>query len=66
MKTISFALFAAVLLLQAETPPSAAPVVGMLNYIHAVNDLETTLAFYNDVFGLKGEPRPFPNPGVRL
>jgi catechol 2,3-dioxygenase-like lactoylglutathione lyase family enzyme len=39
-------------------------VVGILNYIHAVNDLETTLAFYNDVFGLKGEPRPFPNPGV--
>jgi catechol 2,3-dioxygenase-like lactoylglutathione lyase family enzyme len=64
MKTTSFALFAAVLLLQADTPPSAAPVVGMLNYIHAVNDLETTLAFYNDVFGLKGEPRPFPNPGV--
>jgi catechol 2,3-dioxygenase-like lactoylglutathione lyase family enzyme len=64
MKTISFALFAAVLLLQADTPPSAASVVGMLNYIHAVNDLDTTLAFYNDVFGLKGEPRPFPNPGV--
>ncbi|MGD0136277.1 MAG: VOC family protein [Bryobacteraceae bacterium] len=64
MKTICFALFAAVLLLQADTPPSATPVVGMLNYIHAVNDLETTLAFYNDVFGLKGEPRPFPNPGV--
>ena len=39
-------------------------MVGILNYIHAVNDLDTTLAFYNEVFGLKGEPRPFPNPGV--
>jgi catechol 2,3-dioxygenase-like lactoylglutathione lyase family enzyme len=46
------------------TPPSTAPVVGILNYIHAVDSLDTTLAFYNDVFGLKGEPRPFPNPGV--
>jgi catechol 2,3-dioxygenase-like lactoylglutathione lyase family enzyme len=46
------------------TAPSAAPVVGILNYIHAVNDLDTTLAFYNEVFGLKGQPRPFPNPGV--
>jgi catechol 2,3-dioxygenase-like lactoylglutathione lyase family enzyme len=48
----------------AETPTPASPVVGILNYIHAVNDLDTTLAFYNDVFVLKGEPRPFPNPGV--
>jgi catechol 2,3-dioxygenase-like lactoylglutathione lyase family enzyme len=39
-------------------------VVGILNYIHAVKDLDTTLAFYDEVFGLKGEPRPFPNPGV--
>jgi len=45
-------------------PPSPGPVVGILNYIHAVDTLDTTLAFYNDVFGLKGEPRPFPNPGV--
>jgi catechol 2,3-dioxygenase-like lactoylglutathione lyase family enzyme len=48
---------------ETATPPSA-PVVGILNYIHAVDSLDTTLAFYNDVFGLKGEPRPFPNPGV--
>lgn len=47
-------------------PQSSAPVVGILNYIHAVNQLDTTLAFYRDVFGLAGEPRPFPNPGVPL
>lgn len=45
-------------------PNTGVPTVGILNYIHAVNDLEKTLAFYHDVFGLDGEPRPFPNPGV--
>jgi catechol 2,3-dioxygenase-like lactoylglutathione lyase family enzyme len=64
------ALFIAAILLssavfaQTGTASSSAPVVGILNYIHAVNNLETTLAFYHDVFGLDGEPRPFPNPGV--
>jgi catechol 2,3-dioxygenase-like lactoylglutathione lyase family enzyme len=45
-------------------PNTGVPTVGILNYIHAVNDLGKTLAFYDQVFGLKGEPRPFPNPGV--
>jgi catechol 2,3-dioxygenase-like lactoylglutathione lyase family enzyme len=40
------------------------PTAGILNYIHAVQDLDRTLAFYHDVFALNGEPRPFPNPGV--
>ena len=34
--------------------------------IHAVDDLDTTLAFYRDVFGLKGNPSDFPNPAVPL
>lgn len=61
----SLTLFA-VLLAQTGSAPAAsdAPVVGILNYIHAVNDLETTLAFYHDVFGLDGKPQAFPNPGV--
>jgi catechol 2,3-dioxygenase-like lactoylglutathione lyase family enzyme len=64
-RLLSLVLLATVSFAQTgSTPPSSAPVVGILNYIHAVNDLETTLAFYNEVFGLKGEPRPFPNPGV--
>jgi catechol 2,3-dioxygenase-like lactoylglutathione lyase family enzyme len=64
------ALFAATWFAQVSfaqtdtTPPASGPVVGILNYIHAVDTLDKTLAFYNDVFGLKGEPRPFPNPGV--
>jgi catechol 2,3-dioxygenase-like lactoylglutathione lyase family enzyme len=45
-------------------PNTGVPVVGILNYIHAVDKLEPTLAFYHEVFGLDGEPRPFPNPGV--
>jgi catechol 2,3-dioxygenase-like lactoylglutathione lyase family enzyme len=32
--------------------------------IHAVEDLDTTLAFYRDVFGLNGMPQDFPNPAV--
>jgi catechol 2,3-dioxygenase-like lactoylglutathione lyase family enzyme len=34
--------------------------------IHAVNDLDTTLAFYRDVFGIDGKAQDFPNPGVPL
>ena len=45
-------------------PDTGVATVGILNYIHAVNKLDTTLAFYHDVFGLDGTPRAFPNPGV--
>jgi catechol 2,3-dioxygenase-like lactoylglutathione lyase family enzyme len=52
----------------AQTPPAQAPsnspVVGILNYFHAVDSLDRTLAFYHDVFGLERDPSPFPNPGV--
>jgi len=34
--------------------------------IHAVEDLDTTLAFYREVFGLNGTPTDFPNPAVPL
>jgi len=34
--------------------------------IHAVNDLDTTLAFYRDVFGIDGKAVDFANPGVPL
>jgi catechol 2,3-dioxygenase-like lactoylglutathione lyase family enzyme len=34
--------------------------------IHAVDDLDTTLAFYRDVFGLKGNAQDFPNAAVPL
>jgi catechol 2,3-dioxygenase-like lactoylglutathione lyase family enzyme len=34
--------------------------------IHAVDDLDTTLAFYKNVFGLAGNPQDFANPAVPL
>ena len=43
---------------------ASAQTVGILNDIHAVNDLEKTLGFYKELFGLTGDIRPFPNPGV--
>jgi catechol 2,3-dioxygenase-like lactoylglutathione lyase family enzyme len=53
----------------AQTGPAdeGKPHIKSLSHaIHAVNDLDTTLAFYRDVFGLNGTPQDFPNPGVPL
>ena len=57
-------VLAAAVFAQPQPTPGNSPVVGILNYIHAVNNLDRTLAFYHEVFGLDGDPRPFPNPGV--
>jgi catechol 2,3-dioxygenase-like lactoylglutathione lyase family enzyme len=57
---VAFVAFA-----QTEPPDSAKPRIQSLSHaIHAVEDLDTTLAFYRDVFGLKGTPNDFPNPAV--
>jgi len=43
----------------------AAPrVVGFVHFIHATATLETTVAFYRDVFGIDAPLRPFNNPAV--
>ena len=39
----------------AQTKPSG-PTKALSHAIHAVEDLDTTLAFYRDVFGLNGIP----------
>jgi catechol 2,3-dioxygenase-like lactoylglutathione lyase family enzyme len=41
-------------------------VIGILNYPHAVKDLDTSVKFYKDVFGLdlSRPPGDFPNAGV--
>jgi catechol 2,3-dioxygenase-like lactoylglutathione lyase family enzyme len=50
---------------QTESTDQAKPQIRSLSHaIHAVDDLDTTLAFYRDVFGLKGTPQDFPNPAV--
>jgi catechol 2,3-dioxygenase-like lactoylglutathione lyase family enzyme len=65
MRSLAAIVLASVAFAQTGNAPSDGPVVGMLNYIHATNDLETTLAFYHDVFGLDAPaPRPLLSPGV--
>jgi len=52
---------------QTQSPDQAKPRIRSLSHaIHAVEDLDTTLAFYRDVFGLNGTPQDFPNPAVPL
>ncbi|HEX5229832.1 MAG TPA: VOC family protein [Bryobacteraceae bacterium] len=52
---------------QTGSQDQAKPHIRSLSHaIHAVEDLDTTLAFYRDVFGLNGMPQDFPNPGVPL
>ena len=52
---------------QAEPGDQTKPTIRSLSHaIHAVGDLDTTLAFYRDVFGLNGTPQDFPNPAVPL
>ena len=50
--------------------PATAPVkgatTGFMHAIHATNNIETTLAFYREVFGLDAKVTPFANPGVPL
>ncbi len=51
----------------AQTEAPTKPQIKSLSHaIHAVEDLDKTLAFYRDVFGLNGMPQDFPNPGVPL
>ncbi len=63
-------LAAAALLAFAPTVPAEAQPAGQIkslsHNIHAVNDLDTTLAFYRDVFGLEGRALDFANPAVPL
>jgi catechol 2,3-dioxygenase-like lactoylglutathione lyase family enzyme len=62
---VSAASAVAVAWAQTDSPEQAKPQIRSLSHaIHAVDDLDTTLAFYRDVFGLKGTPQDFPNPAV--
>ena len=60
--TATFAAWA-----QTDTAEQSKPQIRSLSHaIHAVEDLDTTLAFYREVFGLNGMPQDFPNPAVPL
>jgi catechol 2,3-dioxygenase-like lactoylglutathione lyase family enzyme len=67
MRFVPALLLSAVLALTgtvlAQTGPS--PVIGMSNFIHATDRLDTTVTFYKEVFGLATPPPPRPpNPAV--
>jgi catechol 2,3-dioxygenase-like lactoylglutathione lyase family enzyme len=50
---------------QTDSGNQTKPEIRSLSHaIHAVQDLDTTLAFYREVFGLNGTPQDFPNPAV--
>ncbi len=49
----------------AQTTP-VGQLKSLSHAIHAVDDLDTTLAFYRDVFGIDGKAQDFPNPAVSL
>ena len=63
-------LAAAALLALGSTSVAQAQAAGQMkslsHNIHAVNDLDTTLAFYREVFGLDGRANDFANPAVPL
>ena len=63
---LSFCFIAAAsALAQTGSPDQPKPQIRSLSHaIHAVEDLDTTLAFYREVFGLNGTPNDFPNPAV--
>ena len=63
MKKLSLCLGWAMAFAQAQP----APITHSLSHaIHAVDDLDTTLAFYRNVLGLNGTGRDFPNAAVPL
>ena len=64
---ISCAGLALALLFQTASVAQTSPITKSLSHaIHAVNDLDTTLAFYNSVFSLNGRASEFPNQAVPL
>jgi catechol 2,3-dioxygenase-like lactoylglutathione lyase family enzyme len=61
--TVAAFSLTAVMRVPAQSP---SPTKALSHAIHAVDDLDTTLAFYRNVFGLNGMPQDFPNPAVPL
>jgi catechol 2,3-dioxygenase-like lactoylglutathione lyase family enzyme len=47
-------------------PTNKTGVIGLMHAIHSTNDVDTTLAFYQAVFGLQGQVRPFQSTGPQI
>src|SRR6185295_8912344 len=63
------ALFAAAGLAQGQqvqNPTNKTGVIGLMHAIHSVNDVDKTLAFYQNVFALNGQAQTFDPKGPRI
>ena len=47
-------------------PTNKTGVIGLMHAIHSTNDVDKTLAFYQAVFGLQGQVRPFQSTGPQI
>jgi catechol 2,3-dioxygenase-like lactoylglutathione lyase family enzyme len=61
-------LAAAAVVAQAPVPnpTDKTGVIGIMHAIHSTNDVDKTLAFYQAVFGLQGQVRPFESTGPQI
>ena len=50
----------------AANPAGQAGAIGFMHAIHSTNDIDATLAFYQAVFGLTGQVRPFQSTGPQI
>ena len=50
----------------APNPTNKTGVIGLMHAIHSTNDVDKTLAFYQAVFGLNGQVRPFQSTGPQI
>ena len=51
---------------QVQNPTNKTGVIGLMHAIHSTNDIDKTLAFYQSVFGLAGQVRPFQSTGPQI
>jgi catechol 2,3-dioxygenase-like lactoylglutathione lyase family enzyme len=51
---------------QVANPTGKTGVIGMMHAIHSTNDVDKTLAFYQAVFGVGGQVRPFQSSGPQI
>jgi catechol 2,3-dioxygenase-like lactoylglutathione lyase family enzyme len=65
-RTFYFGIVVAAIAGTALAQQPVGKTTALSHAIHAVNDLDTTLAFYRDVFGIDGKANDFKNPGVPL
>jgi catechol 2,3-dioxygenase-like lactoylglutathione lyase family enzyme len=47
-------------------PTNKTGVIGLMHAIHSTNDVDKTLAFYQAVFGVAGQVRPFASTGPQI